>query len=67
VRLLAWIQGALAVVNLVAAAVWLYEPARTGCGGFPLFVGLVTVFIAGVLAAGGMWSLVYLAGRKSIV
>jgi hypothetical protein len=67
VRLLAWIQGALAVLNLVAAGLWLYEPALRGCGGLPLLVGVGTVFVAGVLAAGGLWSLVYLAGRKSLV
>jgi hypothetical protein len=54
------------VLNLVAAGLWLYEPALRGCGGLPLLVGVGTVFVAGVLAAGGLWSLVYLAGRKTL-
>ena len=43
------------------AVLWLYGLVVGGCGGGPLLAGVGTVFIAGVLAAGGMWSLVYRA------
>ena len=62
-RILAWVQGALAALNLVVAGLWLYGLAASDCGGGPLLAGAGTVFVAGFLAAGGMWSLVYRAAR----
>lgn len=62
-RLLGWIQGVLAAVNLGVAGLWLYGLATAGCGGGPLLATAATTFIAGFLAAGGMWSLVYRAAR----
>ena len=62
-RALAWVQGTLAILNLTIAGIWLYGLATGGCGGFPLFAGMATTFVAGVLAAGGLWSLVYHAAR----
>jgi len=64
VRPLAWLQGGLAVVNLVVGGLWLYALATNGCGGLPLLAGTGTLFVAGFLAAGGMWSLVYSAGQQ---
>ncbi|HZU04955.1 MAG TPA: hypothetical protein VFB73_03205 [Chloroflexota bacterium] len=61
--LLAWIQGGLAALNLVVAGLWLYGPATSGCGGLSLLAGAGTAFVAGLLAAGGLWSLVYQAAR----
>jgi hypothetical protein len=63
VRVLAWVQGGLAVLNLSIAGLWLYSLASGNCGGGPLLAGMATVFVAGFLAAGGMWSLVYRAAR----
>jgi hypothetical protein len=63
VRLLAWVQGSLAAVNLAVGGLWLYGLAVAECGGLPLLAGVGSIFIAGFLAAGGMWSLVYRAGQ----
>jgi hypothetical protein len=63
VRLLAWVQGSLAAVNLAVGGLWLYGLALADCGGLPLLAGIGSIFIAGFLAAGGMWSLVYRAGQ----
>ena len=62
-RALAWLQGGLAVINLAVCGLWLYGHATSGCGGVPLLAGVGTAFVAGLLAAGGMWSLVYHAAR----
>jgi|tagenome__1003787_1003787.scaffolds.fasta_scaffold9785021_1 hypothetical protein len=62
-RFLGWIQGALAAVNLGVAGLWLYGLVGAGCDGGPLLAAVATTFIAGFLAAGGMWSVVYRAGR----
>lgn len=62
-QILAWIQGGLAALNIAVAGVWLYGLATGGCGGPPLVAGAGTAFVAGFLAAGGMWSLVYRAAR----
>ena len=63
-RYLAWLQGGFAVLNLCAGGLWLYGLATNGCGGLPLLAGMATLFVAGFLAAGGMWSLVYSAGHQ---
>ena len=62
-RILAWIQGGLAVVNLTVAGLWLYGLVLADCGGIPLLAAIGTTFVAGFLAAGGMWSLVYRAAK----
>ncbi len=62
-RILGWLQGALAVLNLVIAALWLYGLAAAGCGGGALLAAAGTAFVAGFLAAGSAWSLVYRAAR----
>jgi hypothetical protein len=64
VQSLAWLQGGLAVLNLCVGGLWLYGLATNGCGSLPLLAGMGTLFVAGFPAAGGMWSLVYGAGRR---
>jgi len=61
VRFLGWIQRALAVVDLEVAALGLYGLASAGYGGGPLLATAATTLVAGFLAVGGMWSLVYRA------
>jgi hypothetical protein len=67
VRILAWVQGGLAAINLAVAGLWLFGLASGECGGFPLLAGIASVFVAGFLAAGGMWSLVYRAGQLDLL
>ena len=62
-RFLGWIQAVLAEANLGVPGLWLYGLVAAGCGGGPLLAAAATTFVAGFLAAGGMWSLVYRAAR----